>query len=134
MRNKLEGKVLEYLGYTIDTAREEAGRIAVTATGSEGQTLTVTADHVIAATGYRPDLRRLPFLDSGMMDAVTHTDHSPRLSGNLETSLAGLYVLGPLAAQSFGPQMRDMTGAESAAPRLAAHLARTAQARRIKAA
>lgn len=134
MRGKLDGKVLEYLGYNIDTVREEAGRIQVSATGREKQPLTATADHVIAATGYRPDLRRLPFLDSGMLDAVAHTRHQPRLSDSFETSLAGLYVLGPLAAHTFGPLMRFMAGAEYAAPRLAAHLARAAQARRGKAA
>jgi cation diffusion facilitator CzcD-associated flavoprotein CzcO len=132
MRGKMDGRVLEYLGYRLQTVREHDGRMQVTATGREGQPLTLAADHVIAATGYRPDLRRLPFLDSGMLDAIAHTAHAPRLSARFETSLRGLYAVGPLAAGSFGPMMRFLAGAGYAAPLLAAHLARTARARRGK--
>jgi len=43
----------------------------------------------------------------------------------------GLYFTGPAAANSFGPLMRFMVGAEFAAPRLAAHLARKLGATRL---
>ncbi len=48
----------------------------------------------------------------------------PVLSDNFETSLAGLYAVGPAAVDSFGPLMRFMVGTEFAAPRLSARLAR----------
>lgn len=130
MRGRMQGRVLEYLGYRIERARERDGRVQVTASGRDGQTLTLTADHVIAATGYRPDMRRLPFLDSGMLLSIAQVAHTPRLSSQFETSLPGLYVVGPLAVNSFGPLMRFMVGAEFAAPRLAAHLLKTAPARK----
>ena len=133
MRGKLEGRALEYLGYRIDSAREQGDTIQVSATGREGQPLTLTADHVIAATGYRPDLRRLPFLDSGMCEAIVQAGHAPHLSGRFETSLYGLYVIGPLAAYSFGPLMQSVAGAAYAAPRLSAHLLKTVRAVRNKA-
>jgi hypothetical protein len=120
----MDGRVLEYLGYEIEGAREADGRVQLSARGREGQPLSVTADHVIAATGYRADLRRLPFLDSGMCESIAQVANTPRLSAQFETSLPGLYVVGPLAASSFGPLMRFMVGAEFAAPRLAAHLLR----------
>jgi hypothetical protein len=80
---------------------------------------------VIAATGYRPDLRRLAFLDSGMREAVAQIVHTPLLSDHFETSLPGLFALGPLAAVSFGPVMNFLAGTAFAVPRLAAHLVRT---------
>lgn len=130
MRGKMQGRVLEYLGYEIESAREHEGQVQVTAHGREGQPLSLCADHVIAATGYRPDLRRLPFLDSGMCEAIRQVEQTPCLSDRFETSMSGLYVLGPLAANSFGPLMHFMAGAEYAAPRLAAHLLRTAKVTR----
>jgi hypothetical protein len=49
---------------------------------------------------------------------------SPVLSADFETSVDGLYVVGPAAAQSFGPVMRFVYGAKHAAPRVAKHIAR----------
>jgi len=123
MRGKLKAKTL--LSHTLESARENGGGVLVTAHGPDGMT-RVAADHMIAATGYRPDLRRLPFLDGGLREQIAHVAHTPRLSVNFETSVPGLYVTGPLAANAFGPLMRFMVGAEYAAPRLAAHLRKMA--------
>jgi thioredoxin reductase len=125
MRGRLDGRVLQFLGYQIQDAREQQGRVQLTAIGREGQPLSLAADHVIAATGYRPDLRRLAFLDSGMREAVAQIVHTPLLSDHFETSLPGLFALGPLAAVSFGPVMNFLAGTAFAVPRLAAHLVRT---------
>jgi hypothetical protein len=46
------------------------------------------------------------------------------LTSNFETSAPGLYFIGAAAANSFGPLLRFMVGAEFVAPRLAAHLNR----------
>ena len=48
----------------------------------------------------------------------------PVLSGKFESSVPGLYFVGPSAVNSFGPLMRFMVGAEYAAPRVARALAR----------
>jgi thioredoxin reductase len=84
------------------------------------------ADHVIAATGYVPDLRRIPFLDGALRQQIAHVVHTPKLSDHFETSVPGLYAMGSLAANTFGPLMRFMVGAEYAAPRVAARLLKTA--------
>jgi hypothetical protein len=60
-----------------------------------------------------------------LREEVAQIEHTPHLTDNFETSVPGLYVMGPLAANAFGPLMRFMVGAEYAAPRVAAHLART---------
>jgi hypothetical protein len=48
------------------------------------------------------------------------------LSGSFESSVPGLYFVGPPAVNSFGPLMRFMVGAEYAAPLVARRLARRA--------
>ncbi len=127
MRGKLKAQTL--LGHEIENARPHGGGVLVTARGAAG-TSEILADHVIAATGYRPDLRRLPFLESGLRAEIAHVQHTPKLSDHFETSVAGLYATGPLAANAFGPLMRFMVGAEYAAPRLAAHLMKAAAKKR----
>jgi thioredoxin reductase len=122
MQGKLTAQ--QYLGHTIEGARVE-GRQAVLITRKDGKRHDIFADHIIAATGFRPDLRRLAFMDADLRGRITHLEHTPRLSDRFETSVPGLYVMGVLAANTFGPLMRFMVGAEYATPRVAAHLMKT---------
>jgi hypothetical protein len=59
-------------------------------------------DHVVFATGYRADLRRVGYL-APLMDRVSVTDGFPDLSEGFETSLPGLYVTGFPSTRDFGP-------------------------------
>jgi pyruvate/2-oxoglutarate dehydrogenase complex dihydrolipoamide dehydrogenase (E3) component len=127
MRGKLEAHT--YLGHEIESVRATDKGVTLTARGEQG-VLRIDADHVIAATGYRPDLRRLPFLDGGLREQIAHVRHTPNLSDHFETSVPGLHAIGPLAANAFGPLMRFMVGAEYAAPRVAAYLVKTAAKQR----
>jgi thioredoxin reductase len=122
MRGKLSAAT--HLGKTIESAKAYGSGVLLTARGDDGRIVQVVADHVVAGTGFRPDLRRLPFLESSLREEVAQIEHTPHLTDNFETSVPGLYVMGPLAANAFGPLMRFMVGAEYAAPRLAAHLNR----------
>jgi thioredoxin reductase len=122
MRGKLTAKTL--LGQTIESARACQNGVLVTSHGEDGAHQTM-ADHVIAATGYRADLRRLSFMDPVLRGAIDHIEHTPRLSDHFETSVPGLFAVGVLSANTFGPLMRFMVGAEYAAPRLAGRLVRT---------
>ena len=56
---------------------------------------------------------------------IDHVEHTPKLSDHFETSVPGLYAQGVLSANTFGPLMRFMVGAEYAAPRLADRLIKT---------
>jgi hypothetical protein len=67
---------------------------------------------MIAATGYRADLRRLPFLGKDVLARIRCLEHAPVLSANFESSLPGLYFLGLASANSFGPMMRFAYGAD----------------------
>ena len=93
----------------VDTAVSEHD---VTLTLSDGATLT--ADHVVFASGYRADLARVPYLD-GVLDRVSVTDGFPALTDGLETSLEGLYLTGFSATRDFGPFYGFTKGCPSAA-------------------
>ena len=83
----------------------------------------IAADHVIAATGFKVDMRRHDFLSKEIMDAISVNDGIPELTPNFETRIGGLYVIGPATAHSFGPVMRFVYGAKHAAPCVARHIA-----------
>jgi thioredoxin reductase len=123
-RDKVEGKIPAVLGATLHAARFDGRRVALDLQDDRGRISTLHADHVVAATGYKPDLARLPFLDSDLRSAIDQVDGTPVLSDNFEASVGDLYFVGLAAANSFGPLLRFMFGAEFAAPRLAAHLRR----------
>lgn len=124
MQGKLKAQT--YLGHTIEKAVVHRNGVLLKALAADGARSEIFADHVIAATGYVPDLRRIPFLDAALREQIAHVVHTPKLSDHFETSVPGLYAMGSLAANTFGPLMRFMVGAEYAAPRVAARLIKTA--------
>lgn len=81
------------------------------------------ADHLIAATGFKVSIARLPFLADSLRSQIRTADDTPILSRQFETSTPGLYFLGAAGANSFGPLLRFAYGAKFAARRLARHLA-----------
>ncbi|MYX99617.1 FAD-dependent oxidoreductase [Streptomyces sp. SID486] len=88
-----------------------------------GGTERLTADHVIAATGYRVDVAALDFLGPELRAGLQVSRGAPRLGPGYVSSEPGLYFTGLPAAASYGPVMRFVCGTEFASPRLAAHLA-----------
>ena len=82
----------------------------------------IETDHVIAATGYRVDLAALPFLDDMLQVRLRRIGNAPALSNTFESSVPGLYFIGQVAAQTFGPVMRFVYGADFTSRRLARHL------------
>ena len=69
---------------------------------SDGTRMPV--NFVISATGYKPDLSKLPFLkQSNLLNMINHIDGSPILNTNLESNIKGLYFTSSLATYSHGP-------------------------------
>jgi hypothetical protein len=95
---------------------------------------TLTADHVIAGTGYRVDMRRLGFLGDAVQERLNCVEHTPRLSRHFESSVPGLYFLGTAAANSFGPMLRFAYGAKFTSRRLTGHLVRSLARGRVSSA
>jgi thioredoxin reductase len=126
MRERIEGQIETIMGRTLAGAEARGGRVALhLADRASGAATTLTCDHVIAATGYKVDLTKLPFMARTLLACIDKVENTPILSDNFETSVDGLYMTGISAANAFGPLLRFMVGSEFAAPRLAAHLRRS---------
>ena len=124
IRDKVVGKMPIILGHTVDAAKVVNGELHLELRGPDGSQ-QVVVDHVIAGTGYKIDLRRLPFLDTQLKSSLKHDDFVPILTPKSESSIPGLYFVGPVAANSFGPVMRFTCGARFTAPLVARAISRS---------
>ena len=116
-------KVPQLSGYQTRRVEIVNGRARLTFAGHDGSKHHISTDHVIAATGFRVDLRRLPFLDSSLRAQIKSVEHTPVLSQDFQSSVRGLYFVGPVSTNSFGPVMRFAFGAKFTAARVARSLA-----------
>jgi thioredoxin reductase len=119
------------LGYELQEASACGGRVQLRLVAADGTERQALADHVIAATGYKADVHRLPFLSLEILEQLQLIGQAPRLSAHFESSVPGLYFVGPIAATSFGPVMRFAVGAEFTCRRILRHLARGVGARSV---
>ena len=111
LKPQVDGIVPTITGATIGSARDVGGRVKLTLNMREGGERELMADHVIAGTGYRVDMRRLAFLGPEVLDRLDCLNYTPRLSRWFESSVPGLHFVGTEAASSFGPRMRFAYGA-----------------------
>jgi thioredoxin reductase len=111
------------LGQQLRDAAYRDGHVQLRLAGPDGRESMIATDHVIAATGYRVDLRRLKFLDQNLRVRLRSAEHTPVLSPNFESSVSDLYFVGLAAANTFGPVMRFLLGARYTARRLSQHFA-----------
>jgi FAD-dependent urate hydroxylase len=79
---------------------------------STGERLVV--DHVVLATGYKVDMREVPYL-SGIVDDLELADGFPVLDEHFQSSLPGLFVTGFPATRDFGPFFGFVRGCPVAA-------------------
>ena len=128
-REHTEGRLPFVLGATPVGACAQEGRVQLQVAMADGTSRKLEADHIIAGTGYKVDLHRIPFLSDELVARIDAVAQTPRLSSHFECSVRGLYFTGLAAANSFGPVMRFAVGAKFATPRLARHLVRTAKRR-----
>jgi len=124
IKQQVVGKVPFHLGVNVTVAKVRNSRVHLELTNQAGERQPLVADHVIAATGYRVDLRRLTFMSFELQSAIDAVEQTPILSSNFESSVPALYFVGTAAANSFGPLLRFAFGARFAATRLTKHLAR----------
>ena len=124
MRDRVIGRVTVHLGLEVVQAKPDVDGVLLTLANNGGDKRDFQADHVICGTGYKPDLARLPFLDDALLSRISAVQGTPILSANFESSIPGLYFVGAIAMNSFGPVLRFACGAEIAAPRVARHLGR----------
>jgi hypothetical protein len=80
------------------------------------------ADHVLCATGFRVDVRRLGLLGPRLLDTLDLAGGYPRLGSGFEANVPGLHFVGAPAAWSWGPLARFVAGSGFAARELTARL------------
>lgn len=124
MRDRVVGKVAMLSDCEVRSASVNGSRVGLTLSHKSGESRELTVDHVIAATGYWPQVERLHFLSPQLRAAIAHTSGVPVLSRNFESSVSGLYFTGLAAAGSFGPLLRFVAGADFTARRVSQHVAR----------
>jgi hypothetical protein len=112
------------LAYELKEARVSGEKVQLRLTAGDCTSQYVSADHVIAATGYKADVHRLLFLAPEIFRRLQLIGQTPRLSGHFESSIKGLYFAGPISSPTFGPVMRFAIGAKFASHRISRHLAR----------
>jgi Pyridine nucleotide-disulphide oxidoreductase len=123
MKERIAGKIPMHLGVSNLAGEVSDSRVRLTFTNPDGSRGELLADHVVAATGYRVDLRRLAMLHERLRVGIRAVENAPVLSANFESSVRGLYFVGIAAANTFGPMMRFAYGAAYTARKLARHLA-----------
>jgi len=123
MKARFSGRVPALEGYSVRGLECSHSRVLLRLNGG-GEARNHETEHVIAATGYRVDLRRLSFLADDLRARVRCDAHGPALSADFESSVPGLYFVGVAAMASFGPVMRFACGAEWTARRLTHRIAR----------
>lgn len=104
----VEGKVQQHPYSEIIEARVQSNPDQLFLRLSNGETLEV--DHVIAATGYRPNLQKVPFLNSIADRIEVESNGYPKISSAFESSVSGLYFAGPLSAYHHGPSFTQIAG------------------------
>jgi thioredoxin reductase len=124
MRDRVMGKVKVHFELEAVEGKPNAGGVLLTLSGKGGEKRELQVDHVICGTGYKSELARLPFLDKGLISQISAVQGTPNLSANFESSVPGLYFVGAIGANTFGPVLRFACGAETTARTVARHLSR----------
>jgi FAD-dependent urate hydroxylase len=128
LRDRVEGCIPISTGVQVVAASPVAGGVRLTLRDADGHHSHLTTGYVVAATGYRPCLDDLPVLDVEIRRSLRRTGSSPALDRYLQSSIPGLYFVGASAANTFGPLMRFVAGAEFAARQVTASRSREARA------
>ncbi|HEX6498411.1 MAG TPA: NAD(P)-binding domain-containing protein [Micromonosporaceae bacterium] len=123
LRPRVEGQIPILLRHSVASAEPVGDRVRLWVRAADGRLVEMVTDHVIAATGYRPDAARLSFLDPITRTRLHTVGQSPGVDRAFESSVPGLFVVGPAVAPSFGPVMRFVYGADFAARTVTKRLA-----------
>jgi hypothetical protein len=125
-KEKVMGRVPLVLGCSLEHAEVSERHVSLQLRSDDGGVRNIESEHVIAATGYKVDVRRLKFLSPALRDKIRLLEGAPILSSSFESSIPGLYFVGLAAANSFGPVMRFACGAGYTARQLGREVTRLA--------
>ena len=126
LKDRVDGVIDTLTSHRVRGAEQHGSGVRLTLDGPRQSTLD--ADHVIAGTGFRIDLSKLPFLGTALRDRIETLAGYPVLSRSGESSVPGLYFVGAPAAVSIGPSARFIAGTHTAVRPLVKSVARRARA------
>jgi FAD-dependent urate hydroxylase len=93
------------------------GEIEVELSGGE----CLRVDHVLLATGYKPNLANIGYLEP-LLDRIDTAEGFPALDERFQTSVPGLFMPGFVATRDFGPFFGFVRGCPAAATLIVAGL------------
>ncbi|MGZ3583107.1 MAG: NAD(P)-binding domain-containing protein [Ktedonobacterales bacterium] len=124
LKPRIQGHVVCHDQQQVLRMKETHGAVTLTLSG-DGE---LEVDHVLLATGYHVDIKRLRMLHPALLAKVQTYQDAPVLNSWFESSVPHLYFLGMSSLLSHGPLNRFVVGTDAAARRAASAVA-TAVAR-----
>ena len=125
LRDRVDGVIDVLTGHGVKEAVAKGSGVRLILDGP-GQP-EIDADHVIAGTGFRVGLDRLPFLPEHLRSVIKTVNNHPVVSRSGETSVPGLYFAGAPTVISIGPSARFVAGTFTLSALLAKSAARRAR-------
>jgi FAD-dependent urate hydroxylase len=122
LKDRILGQVTLHELQKVEAIKESD--TGVTTILSNGKTLRV--DHIILATGYRVDVKKLPMLHPELLAKITTYQDAPALNPGFESSIPGLYFVGFSSVSSCGPLYRFVVGTAAVARRVTETIVRQA--------
>ncbi len=125
LRDRVEG-VLEVLtSHHLRSAEPHGSGVLLHLDGPKRT--SITADHVIAGTGFRINMSRLSFLSEEILTGLVTRGNCPLVNRAGESTIPGLYFAGAPTMVSHGPGVRFISGTHQVAAKLAKSVARRAR-------
>lgn len=122
LKDRVDGVIETLAGCRVREAAPQGDGVRLHLDG--GTRSAIDVDHVIAGTGFRIDLARLPFLPDSLRTRIATENGYPVLSRASESTVPGLYFVGAPAAVSNGPSARFIAGTHNTAAKVARSVAR----------
>jgi lysine/ornithine N-monooxygenase len=114
LRPRVEGHVKMTPETSIISATQQGEKLLLQLSdGSERVT-----DHLLLATGYQADIKKLSFIDSSISAKIRERQSAPLLNQWFESSFPRLHFIGALAGYTFGPLCRFVVGSKVAAQQI----------------
>ena len=132
LKNRVDGVIDTLTGHHVRGAQPHGSGVRLELDGPRQSTLDV--DHVVAGTGFRIDLTKLPFLGDALRARIETLAGYPVLSRACESTVPGLYFMGSAATVSNGPSARFIAGTHTTVRPLVKAIARKARSGRNAAA
>ena len=122
LRDRVEGTVSIETDTEVVEAAAEGDKVRLTLVQG-GEVRELLTEFVVVGTGYDVNVDRIGFIEPRLAGRVRRLERAPLLSRFFESSVSGLYFVGPSSTASFGPLFRFVAGARYTTAHLARHLA-----------